>query len=486
MVRFGIPEYRLPRTLLRAEIDKVLSLGVTLKLRTPLTAAFGLRELRADGFESVFLSVGVAKGRDLQVEGVELDGVVKAVDYLLNVNRGYRLDLGRRVVVIGGGFVAFDVARTALRAGREAEAGREAAAGEDGGLQALAAEADARMKEALDSARAALRGGAAEVTVVSLESFDEMPVLRTTQGHEEFEEARREGVAFLPRRGPLRFRGAGRLREIDLRRVTSVFDASGRFAPAYDDQDLVTLEADACVLAIGQQPDLSFLKEADGVELSRGGTIKVDPETLATSAPGIYGGGDVAFGPRNLIEAVANGKRAARSIHEFLARERARVETTLAIEKIPTSEYRMAAGFEVLDRETPPTLDLGRRTGIAEVETGYGPAEAWRQAARCLVCHVQTIYDPEKCVLCSRCVDVCPEYCLAIVPFESLELGEAERAELAERAEANGLPLSAMVKDDDRCIRCGLCAVRCPTDAMTMERFEIAERYAAPRAEEGA
>ena len=121
MMRFGIPEYRLPRTLLRAEIDKILALGVTLRLGTPLSPAFGLRHLRADGFQAVFLSVGVTQGRDLQVPGVELDGVVKAVDYLLNVNRGYRIDLGRRVVVIGGGFVAFDAARTALRVGRESE-----------------------------------------------------------------------------------------------------------------------------------------------------------------------------------------------------------------------------------------------------------------------------------------------------------------------------------------------------------------------------
>ena len=187
----------------------------------------------------------------------------------------------------------------------------------------------------------------------------------------------------------------------------------------------------------------------------------------------------MAFGPRNLIEAVANGKRAARSIHGFLAREAARVEAHLDIEKIPTSDYRMVAGFEIFDRETPPTLDVGRRTGIAEVETGYGDAEARRQAARCLVCHVQTIYDPEKCVLCNRCVDICPEYCLAIVPFEELALAEAERTTLEVAAEGRGLPLSAMVKDDDRCIRCGLCAVRCPTDAMTMERFSITERFAA-------
>ena len=466
MMRFGIPEYRLPRTLIHEEIQKILALGVTLRSGTPLTPVFGLGELRSRGFEAVFLSVGVSKGRDLQAPGVELDGVVKAVDYLLNVNRGYRMNLGRRVVVIGGGFVAFDAARTALRLGREDEA------------HELAGETDARMKEAFDSARAAIRSGATEVTIVSLESFAEMPVLQTTQGHEEFEEAKKEGVAFLPRRGPKAFLGDSHLRQVELRGVLSVFDENGRFSPRYDDEDVLTLDADACVLAIGQKPDLSFLKPTDGVELTPGGTIRIDPKTLATSAAGVYAGGDVAFGPRNLIEAVANGKLAARSIHEQLAREHARLEITLDVEKLPTRDYRMLAGFEVTDRETPPTLELGRRTGIAEVETGYEQEAAVRQAARCLVCHVQTIYDPEKCVLCSRCVDVCPEYCLAIVPFESLELGEAERAELVERAEANGLPLSAMIKDDDRCIRCGLCAVRCPTDAMTMERFQIQERFA--------
>ena len=474
MMRVGIPEYRLPRTLLRSEIDKILGLGVELRLRSPLGPDQGLRALREQGFDAVFLSVGVMRGRDLQVPGVELDGVVKAIDFLLNVNRGYRLDLGRRVVVIGGGFVAFDAARTALRLGREEEAAA---------LAEVVREEDARLKEALDSARAALRGGATEVAIVSLETFDEMPVLRSTQGHEELVEAQREGIRFLTRRGPARFLGDGRLHAVELRRVLSVFDAQGRFSPTYDDGDLMQLEADSCILAIGQRPDLSFLQPDDGVELTPGGTIRVDPETLAATAPGVFAGGDVAFGPRNLIEAVANGKRAARSIHEYLARERARREVVLDIEKIPAGRYRMAAGFEILDRETPPTLDIDRRTGIAEVETGYGRDEALRQAARCLVCHVQTIYDPEACVLCGRCVDVCPEYCLAIVPFEDLDLPEDERQALRERAEGCDLPLAAMIKDDERCIRCGLCAIRCPTDAMTMERFSITERWARPAEE---
>ena len=108
-----------------------------------------------------------------------------------------------------------------------------------------------------------------------------------------------------------------------------------------------------------------------------------------------------------------------------------------------------------------------------------GEKEARRQAARCLVCHVQTIYDPETCVVCNRCVDICPEYCLALVPFEELDLPEEQARALRERSEADGLPLAAMIKDDDRCIRCGLCAVRCPTGAMTMEKFQITERFAA-------
>jgi len=466
MMRFGIPEYRLPRTLLRAEIEKILALGVTLVPGTALTPAFGLDALRREGFEAVFIAVGVSQGRDLQAPGAGLDGVVKAVDYLLNVNRGYRLDLGRRVIVIGGGFVAFDAARTALRAAEE-----------DADERAMLQDAaDARVQEAFDSARAAIRGGAAEVTVVSLETFDEMPVLRTTQGLEEFEEARKEGVKFVTRRGPKEFLGSGRLERVRLQRVLSVFDPNGRFAPAYDPDDVEELEADACILAIGQRADLAFLSPEDGVELGPGGGIKVDPATLATSRPGVFAGGDVAFGPRNLIEAVANGKRAARSIHEYLEPEPVRLAAVLDIERLPTHSYRMIAGFELIDRQPPPTLDVGRRTGISEVETGYGPADAKAQAARCLVCHVQTIYDPEKCVLCNRCVDVCPEYCLALVPLEAVEMDETERAALVALADPGGLPLAAMLKDDERCIRCGLCAIRCPTEAMTMERFTVTER----------
>ena len=258
-----------------------------------------------------------------------------------------------------------------------------------------------------------------------------------------------------------------------------MFDANGRFAPQYNDDDVMTLEADACVLAIGQQADLSFLTAQDGVALRPGGTIKIDPATLATSAPGIYAGGDVAFGPRNLIEAVANGKRAARSIHEYLAGDRARHRDHHRRREAPHAALPRcwpASSSSTARRRRPRTSAAAPASPRSRPATT--PTPPLRQAARCLVCHVQTIYDPEKCVLCNRCVDICPEYCLAIVPFETLDLDPELRGHARRRAPKPAASRwRRMVKDDDRCIRCGLCAIRCPTDAMTMERFSITERW---------
>jgi len=434
-----------------------VQLGVKLKLNCPLNDRFGLRELRAEGFQAAFLSLGTQRGRDISIAGSELDGVVRAIDFLVNVNHGYRMNLGKRVVVIGGGFVAFDAARMALRQALEGE--------EDLGGES--------MKAALDAARSAVRAGVADVKMISLESFEEMPVTRSAQGREEFEEARREGIQFVTQRGARRFIGGnGKLRAIDLIGVRRTYGEQGRFSPVYDESVTETLEADTVILAIGQQADLSFLRSEDGVELTPQRTIKVDRQTLATSAPGVFAGGDVAFGPRNLIEAIANGKTGALSIDNFLRGAELHPEACLWIDKIPTRAYSMTKGYEKLERQTPETVDLGRRTGISEVELGYTEAEARPQAERCLRCHIQTVYDAEKCVLCNRCVDICPEYCLKLVPLEQLDWDPETMAQAKEFYGADGFePLSAMIKDDEKCIRCGLCAVRCPTDAMTMEVF---------------
>ncbi len=458
MLRHGIPEYRLSRSLIDKEIEKIAFMGVKISYSTPLNDTFGIKELKEKGYKAVFISVGTQKGRDLNVEGSNLDGVIKAIDYLININNGYRVSLGKKVLVIGGGFVAFDAARTAIR-----------------GEQELS-----DIHAAVDAARTAVRSGAAEVHVASLESFEEMPVLRTAQGHEEFEEAKREGIVFHPQRGPRRFiNDNGKVKAVEFIGVKRTYDENGRFNPQYDESHSELFETDTVILAIGQQTDLSFIKPTDGIELTAGKLIKINSKTLATSAPGVFAGGDVAFGPRNIIDAVANGKKAALSINEYVQGNQAKTYYNLSIEKIPTRRFTRPEDYEQRPRETPPTIDLNRRTGISEVEIGYTEEQARRQAERCLSCHIQTIYDADKCVMCNRCVDVCPEYCLKLVPLAQLDIDEQTRAKLIEQYNLNPFQAaSAMLKDEDTCIRCGLCALRCPTDAMTMEVFYYEEKEA--------
>lgn len=470
MMFHGIPEFRLPRLIIEKEVEKIKELGVDIRYNTPLNKDFGLSELREQGYKAVFLSVGVQKGRDLNIEGSELDGVIKAVDYLININNGYRINLGKKVLVIGGGFVAFDAARLALRTGMT------------GTVEVDSSElSGGEVKTAFDAARSAIRSGATDVRIVSLEALDELPVVKTTQGQEELHEAQKEGIIFHPSRSAKRFVGEnGRLRSVELRGVSRVFDDEGRFSPQMDDSISETFEADSVILAIGQQADLSFLKPENNVELTPAGVIKVDPATLATSSPGLFAGGDVAFGPRILIDAVANGKQAALSIDDYLQAAESEPVFNLRVEKIPTYAYRMPDEYEKCERTAPPTVSLDRRTGISEVESGYDEEEARIQAERCLSCHVQTVYDPQKCVLCNRCVDVCPEFCLKLVPLDRLDLPESVKEQaVATGGFADGSVLSAMLKDDEKCIRCGLCAMRCPTDAMTMEVFYYEEREAA-------
>ncbi len=462
MMRYGIPVYRLPREVIDRQATEIESLGVEFRYHTPLTEKFGVREILGRGYGAVFLAVGASRGRSVPVENADADGVVKAIDYLLNINRGYRVELGKRIVVVGGGLVAIDAARTAMRAlapelAISAEEERTVQTG--------------TLRVALDVAREAVRHGAAEVTIVSLESAAEMPAMQVVQGREELGTAREEGVSFLPSWGPRRIVvSAGRAAGIELVRCTRVFDEAGRFHPQFDENEHRTLEADSVILAIGQAPELSFLRPEDGVETTPAGTVKIDPATMATSRPGVFSGGDAAFPPSLLITVAQHGKLAACSIDAYLRGkppELSRLKAT--IEELPTDRYRMLPGYEKIERFIP-AIPLSRRSGIAEVESGYSAGEARAQAARCLYCHIHPIYDASKCILCNRCVDICPERCLQFVPAGRVAGQEPLRA-----AGHDGAVASVFLYDEEKCIRCGLCAIRCPTAAITMERFEFEE-----------
>lgn len=316
MLRTAVPEYRLPKDVLRKEAEFILSLGVEIKFNSPLSKDFGLDDLKRMGFEAVYISVGAQQGRKLHIEGTELDGVFDAVDYLLNINQGYKIDLGRKSVVIGGGLVALDSARTALR-----EVLASLSDSEEAKLAIDVSAEAGMMLTAIDVARTALRRGTLKVDVASLESYEAMPAAQTTQGKEEFEESVKEGITYHPSRGPKRIIGEkGKVKAVEFLKVKRIFDEQGRFNPELEPGTEEIIEAESVILAIGQAPDLSFIKPEDGLELNPQGTIRVDPHTLATTREGVFAGGDAAFGPRILIEAAANGKLAAQSIDNFLSK----------------------------------------------------------------------------------------------------------------------------------------------------------------------
>lgn len=470
MLRTAIPEYRLPKDILRKEAEFVLSLGVEVKFNSPLKKDFGLDELKKMDFEAVYISVGAQQSRSLRIEGTELQGVFNAVDYLLNINQGYKIDLGRKTVIIGGGLVALDSARIALREVLALLSDSEEA------KLAIDISAEAGMMlTAIDVARTALRRGTLKVDVASLESFEEMPAAQTIQGKEEFEESVKEGITYHPSRGPKRIIGdGGKVKAVEFLKVKRVFDEQGRFNPELEPDTKEIIEADSVILAIGQMPDLSFVKPEDGVEITPQGTVRVDPLTLSTTREGVFAGGDAAFGPRILIEGAANGKLAAQSIDNYLSKIDKKKTRSVSIKVLSPQDYHKPKEYEIKERKTPLKISLERRVGINEVELPFKDEEARLQAQRCLICHINTIYDSEVCILCGACVDHCPNNCLKLVPYSEIDLEQKEMIDGKMKNNKKEI-LTAMIKDEITCIRCGICATVCPTGAMTMERFSFKE-----------
>ncbi len=446
MLAVGIPEYRLPRDLIRAEVEVIRSLGVEFCCNMEVGKDVTLPEIRRE-HRATIIAVGAKRSRSIPIPGHDGVGVFGGVDLLREISLDRPVALGGRVVVIGGGNVAFDVSRSVVR------------------------------QVGFDISRTALRAASVgEVHLCCLESLEEMPAddIEIIEGHE-------EGVKVWNSMGPkeIHLDDHRRVTAISFKRVLSVFDKEGRFAPKFDEDDVTTIGADTVLWAVGQNIDVSFVDpERDGIQLTERGQVVVDKTTYATSAPDVFIIGDAAYGPGLMIQAIASGKRAARSIHRslrgtaFIERSRGRHSC------IP--RFEREKDYEKLVRLRVPSAPVEERKlaqGV-EVERGFTESQACQEAARCLDCGVNTVFDSAKCVLCGGCVDVCPEGCLRIVNLSRLAAeGETQAVLDALRGDTPAEEASAIIKDEARCIRCAQCADRCPVGAITMELFSFEGGY---------
>lgn len=444
MLAVGVPSYRLPRDLIAREVAVIEALGVTIRLGITIGEDITFADLRRD-FAAVIVAVGAKGSRQLGIPGEAGPGVLGGVDLLRSVALGEPPAMGRDIVVIGGGNVAFDVARTVVR------------------------------QVALDTARTAARlAETRRVRLVSLESLEEMPAdtIEIVEGDE-------EGVERLNGWGPVAIErdGDGRVTGVTVRRCLRVYDEQRRFAPHYDDDNRQTLPCDTVLLAVGQVPVTSFLG-AD-VEMLRPGWPKVDSRTLATSVPGVYVAGDLAHGTRLAIDAVASGKLAARSVYSYLTGRSLSLSDTTT--HVPLPGYRRERGYESIRRQAVPVCEPHERLDRPEleVERGFDEALAMREASRCLDCGVTPVFDGSRCVLCGGCADVCPTECLKLVSLASLQPAAGLDAAIgaALDGDADVAANSAILKDEDRCIRCALCVARCPVEAIDMERVVFSSTW---------
>ncbi len=452
MLRAGIPRYRLPRETLDLEVEFIRYLGVEFRMGVEIGSEVSFQELRQE-YDAVFLAPGCGTGRNLSIPGSELEGVINAVSFLAHVNLGHPIAIGQEVVVIGGGNVAYDVARSAQLL--------FVADGESGRL-------------ALDSARIAARSLRRKVTMVALEAPSEMLADPT-----EIREAAEEGVRLVTRRGPAEIQGeGGRVSGLVTLQVERVFDQKGKFSPILTPGTEQIIQADTVIIAIGQVADLRFLGEEHGLEITPRWTVKVEPKTLATSDPRVFAGGDVVWGPRIAIDAIADGRKAARSI-DTLITGRGDEAKELVYRTFPTDGYShpFAVGdYEKIPRHRVPIRAPDARALRQPVELGYGEEQAREEGSRCLHCWINTIFystavNGSECIQCGGCVDVCPEDCIDLISLVRVAGEEDGNRRLLPDGTEFTISGAAMIKDETSCIRCGLCARRCPAEVISMEAF---------------
>ncbi len=436
MIRSQIPKFRLPEEVIDEEVGYITQLGPELRLGQRVDS---LKALLAEGYDAVFVGSGAPRGRDLDIPGRKeaAANIHIGIDWLSNVSFGHISKIGKRVLVLGGGNTAMDCCRSSKRLGGE------------------------------------------DVRVVVRSGFEEMKASPW-----EKEDAMHEGIPIINYHVPKAFLHMnGKLTGMSFEVVKAIYDDKGRRSLVSTGQPDVVMECDDVLIAVGQENAFPWIERDIGLQFDKWNMPVVDKTTLQSTLPKVFFGGDAAFGPKNIIWAVAHGHDAAISIDKFCRGEdvhdRPPPMANLVSQKMGIHEWSYDNAISIDHRYKVPLKEkeAALKNIKLEVELGFDPKLAVKEAQRCLNCDVQTVFTSKLCIECDACVDICPMDCITFTPdAEEPALRQNLRAPASNLTQdlyvADGLKTGrVMVKDEDVCLHCGLCAERCPTGAWDMQKF---------------
>jgi formate dehydrogenase (NADP+) beta subunit len=445
LMRTNIPSFRLPASVLDEEVDRIVRFGVEVRFGHEVKS---LKSILDQDFDAVFVGTGAPKGKDLEIPGRKeaAKNIHIGIDWLTSIAFGHVEKVGKRVVVIGGGNTAMDCCRSALRLGAE------------------------------------------QVTVTVRSP---RKVMKASDW--EIKDALHEGIPILENHSPKAFiLDGGKLTGVLFEKMQEVgTDPSGRPKLERTGEELL-IPCDDVLMAIGQENAFQWIERDMGIEFDKWGMPKVDRKTMMSTRPGVFFGGDAAWGPENIIWAVAHGHQAAISI-DLLSRgedllDRPEPGSSLASQKMGIHEWSYSNAYAPESRVPVPhaELPITLKNLKVEVELGFDDRLAAKEAERCLNCDVQTVFTDTLCIECDACVDICPVDCINFTQ-------NAEEPDLRHRLRIPALNTTqdlyvsqtlktgrVMVKDEDVCLHCGLCAERCPTGAWDMQKFAFVDAQAAP------